>query len=211
MNQTVKLLHIEEFKSGKEVIRQFKPRIPGARCMNENGTELRVCVAKRIEECASAHPRLVYQMVNYLQDENFCPYEHMSFHRYLVDSDMAGKIIRVYHLNVPVSSVKTPEDLQDLVPDAWKTREHWITNVVVPEKVTYAFIQYDTDKEKFQVIRESETLEGLGDTLKLDSFFIFLENRGVSLFGRESFGDMDEKNKTELVNEFLKQVDSSEI
>lgn len=136
-------LHISRYKEGEPAIEQFVPRVPTSRSRAENSQTERICVAPTLLGCLIAHPDVLYEMI-YQYEENYqCPQDDMERLEYLLERGESGKLYRVYHFDVDVAGVVTPEELlaNDWVHDAEKTQEHWLTKAVKPDRISYVFLK----------------------------------------------------------------------
>lgn len=196
--------HIQDLREHVELIELFVPRVPASTGLRENTEIPRICTARKIEWCCEAHPTISHYMKHYLHDLNYyCPYEHMSKLDFLVYEQSSGRIVRVYHLEVDSEDVLETEKIKRFVPDAHLTNECWIMKPVKPVKVTYAFVDYCLKKKQFIIVRESETLEELGLSVRADDFHFFLENKNIRMFGPDSYVEYDWEKRIDLIHEFL--------
>lgn len=103
------------------IVDEFTPRIPNeqSRIEGEDRNIPRICVAKSIEDCLTGFPEGGYQL------EGNCP---MLIRIYEFDEDIVQ----------PENVVRAPElFLNQLVPDAWVTGEHWILNQTLKPSRSY--------------------------------------------------------------------------
>lgn len=89
--------------------REFMPRIPKHRCEGENDTLKRVCVCSSLTDAIGAFP---YKDIFVNENIFFNRYGYLSCYEILNEN----------------LEYKDYEDLKDLVPDAYITKEHWILN-----------------------------------------------------------------------------------
>lgn len=141
-----------------DIVEEFTPRIPSeqSRIEGEDRTIPRICVAKTIEDCLSGFPEGGYKL------EGNCP-----------------MLIRVYEFDEKEidneNIVRAPElFLENIVPDAWVTGEHWVVNQTLKPKNHYViqikeveiqdapFITRDMFEE---AIMEGNSIHGLIDSL----------------------------------------------
>lgn len=89
--------------------KEFIPRIPKYRCDGENDTIKRICVCPTLKDALGAFPYKGYYVNNLMTCRN---------ENYLV------------YYEIPKNEViyKTDLEINDLVPDAHITKEHWILN-----------------------------------------------------------------------------------
>lgn len=104
-----------------DIVETFTPRIPTeqSRIEGEDRSVPRICVAKSIEDCLTGFPEGGYKL------EQNCPL-----------------LIRVYEFeeaDIPKENIiRAPElFLNNIVPDAWITGEHWIINQSIQPKQSY--------------------------------------------------------------------------
>jgi len=96
-----------------ETIGEFVPRVPDNRILGEDSTSLRICCSDTIQRALVALPN----------NEDF------------LISNKLFPLVKVYELDEPQiesSYLLTPELIQDKVPDAITTREHWIIQSIKP-------------------------------------------------------------------------------
>lgn len=105
----------------------FTPRVPENRCEGEDDTIPRICFSNNVLGCIKAIPDSydgVYNRVR-LQKEKGIP---ALFSVYSVDEEKLSKDI-----------IRTPEQLQHLIPDALQNSEYWIINTNL-ELPLYSYI-----------------------------------------------------------------------
>lgn len=120
------LFHLSGDITDKET-KLFIPRIPEHRCKGEDDTILRICFSDSILGCIKAIPDSYDGIYNRLrlQEERGIP---ALFSVYSVNEKKLSKDI-----------IRTPEQLQYLVPDALQTSEFWVINTTL-ELPLYTYI-----------------------------------------------------------------------
>lgn len=174
MNQNrYHLMHIEQWKEDSAVIEMFIPRIPPERADGEDDTIERVCTSTSIEKCAKAAPHISYVLFGMTEDINLSDMVAEEFH-YFLEFKESGMIVRVYHFDVPEHIVTSATSILEkgLVPDVLTTDEHWILDAVQPTAVRYAVIGRNGNEVK--ILKESETLDGLGVFVRCEVFESYL-------------------------------------
>lgn len=126
------------------LVKNFTPRIPIQRAIGEDNTIKRVCVSTSVDLCLLASP---------LTEEMFTPDGYLSTNDIMLyelpegDFSRYGVPFVLYTFEVDEAMVKTPESIQQYVPDALETNEHWITADAEPVSHRYFLLEdaYKTD------------------------------------------------------------------
>lgn len=130
-----------------ESIGEFVPRIPGNRMASEDNSSLRICCSDSLSGALLAMPD----------------------NADVLNSNKLFPLIKVYELDeskIDADNILYPEQIIDKVPDALRTREHWITTIVKPTKsyiiqiVSMNYDRYSNDITDFRydiLTKEVET------------------------------------------------------
>lgn len=105
-----------------EDIKLFTPRIPSSTMPREDVNINRICVSTSIEDCLNG-----IQYFSILRESLFLSSEdNYSF------IDNTNRVVKVYEFEYSKNNIKTPEDINHLVPDSIQTNEYWILENLEP-------------------------------------------------------------------------------
>ena len=105
-----------------EDIKLFTPRIPSSTMPREDVDINRICVSTSIEDCLNG-----IQYFSILRESLFLSSEdNYSF------IDNTNRVVKVYEFEYYKNNIKTPEDINHLVPDSIQTNEYWILEDLEP-------------------------------------------------------------------------------
>lgn len=132
------LFHLSTELPDSDKPKQLIPRIPTCRERGEDDTIPRICFSNSVLGCLKAIPDSydgVYNRI-YLQKERGIP---VLFALYGIEEQ-----------ELPIGFLRTPNELQELVPDAIKNQEYWVTDITLNLPL-YGYIwvkDIQQDKEK---------------------------------------------------------------
>lgn len=151
-----------------DIVEEFTPRIPTeqSRIEGEDRTVPRICVAKTIEDCLTGFPEGGYRL------EGNCP-----------------MLIRVYEFDEKdiqqENVVRAPElFLQNIVPDAWITGEHWIVNQSVKPKQHYLIEIREVEIKDAPFITRDMFEEAIVEGKSVQDLITVLDNRSSATVAR---------------------------
>ena len=105
-----------------EDIKLFTPRIPSSTMPREDVNINRIWVSTSIEDCLNG-----IQYFSILRESLFLSSEdNYSF------IDNTNRVVKVYEFEYSKNNIKTPEDINHLVPDSIQTNEYWILENLEP-------------------------------------------------------------------------------
>lgn len=160
------LMHIELMTEVSRPIDRFIPRIPKKTAPYEDRSVLRICTSTSIEKCSHAHPSIGFNLIVIPNDGSGSD-RWMDVCQYFLELGEHGMLLRVYHFEVEDSMVMDSAELLKIeaVPDVLATDEHWITEEIVPKRISYAVIQEGNrigNDSDILVVKETDTLDELG-------------------------------------------------
>ena len=126
----MKVYHVSEhiFKS----IKEFIPRIPKSRLVNEDDKTNRICVGLSIENCLCGLHYEVFSRELLVENKYlFSVGENKQDCYEFVDG---FRSMKVYEFECNPEDIIKPNELTHLVPDALQTKEHWLTKKIKPIK-----------------------------------------------------------------------------
>lgn len=211
----LELFHISRYKEGEAAIEEFVPRIPKNRMDGENDKISRICVSDNLTGCFTAMSNPSYEMYSYRNEEYFCPYQHMNYMDVLLETNQSGQMYRVYHFDMDVSEVVTPDVLHEngWVPDALNTHEHWITGSRKPDRISYVFLLSVAPVKggfAFRMTEEKPEVDAFGVMMGVDDLYFYTDARKESMFQQYS-SEMAFHIKTTVKKEREANIETSRL